>query len=195
MKSIRYILMLCIIFILPVTVSSQEVAIKNNILGDAMLNVNAGMEVGVASKWTVDIPLSFNGWKLSHGRTWKHWSVQPGARYWLCNTFAGHFVGFHTHGGQYNIGGLHGGFNFLGTDFSKLKDTRYQGWFLGAGVSYGYAWILDKHWNIEAEIGVGYSYTKFDSYPCAHCGNKKDRDKAHNYVGPTKAAVNIVYLF
>lgn len=43
-------------------------------------------------------------------------------------------------------------FKFLGTDFSWLKkDYRYEGWFIGAGVAYGYAWALSKHWNLPSE--------------------------------------------
>lgn len=194
MKAIRY-LMLCIAISITSLAMGQTVALKNNLIGDALLNVNAGVEIGLAPKWTLDIPASFNGWTLSHDRRWKHWYVQPGARYWFCNRFAGHFVGLHAHGGQYNIGGLHNDIDFLGTDFSKLRDTRYQGWFIGAGVSYGYSWILGKHWNFEAEIGFGYSYTRSDRFPCAHCGTKIENDKSHHYVGPTKAALNIVYLF
>ena len=85
--------------------------------------------------------------------------------------------------------------NFLGSDLSKLTDQRYQGWGVGAGVAYGYAWPVAKHWSVEAEIGIGWIYTRFDSYPCKECGTKIDSDKVHNYVGPTKAALNIVYLF
>lgn len=188
-------LMLCILSSMAVLASGQKLALKNNILGDAMLNPNIGIEFEAAPRWTVDVPFSFNAWTLSHDRRWKHWAVQPGARYWFCNTFAGHFVGVHAHGGQYNIGGLHNSIKFLGTDFSKLTDTRFQGWFVGAGVSYGYAWILNKHWNLEAEIGFGWSYTRYDRYPCQHCGDKIENNKAHNYVGPTKAAVNLVYVF
>ena len=70
----------------------------------------------------------------------------------------------HVHGGQYNIGGIDTDFKLLGTDFSTLKDTRYQGWFVGGGIAYGYAWILGRHWNIETEIGVGYSYTRYDRF-------------------------------
>ena len=146
----------------------QSVALKTNLVDDALLNVNAGIEVGLAPKWTLDIPASFNAWTLSHDRRWKHWWVQPGARYWFCNRFAGHFVGVHTQGGQYNMGGFDGKWNLFGTDARKLRDTRYQGWFLGAGVSYGYSFILGKHWNLEGEIGIGYSYTRYDSYPCQH---------------------------
>lgn len=194
MKFIRLFLF-AILVMVACTVKAQDVAVKTNLLDDAMLNVNAGIEFGLAPKWTLDIPASFNGWTLSHDRRWKHWAVQPGVRYWFCDRFAGHFVGAHIHGGQYNMGGFNGKINMLGTDFRKLKDTRYQGWFVGGGISYGYAWVLGTHWNFEAEIGVGYSYTRYDQFRCAGCGKKIKSDKPHNYVGPTKAALNIVYLF
>jgi len=175
--------------------SAQDVALKTNALADAFLNANLGIEIGLAPKWTLDITGEYNGWKLSHGRRWKHWAAQPEARYWFCDRFAGHFIGIHAHGGQYNIGGIDGKINFLGTDARRLKDTRYQGWFVGGGIAYGYAWILGKHWNLEAEIGIGYSYTRYDRFKCTGCGKKIETDKPHNYVGPTKAAVNLVYLF
>ena len=80
------------------------------------------------------------------------------------------------------------------TDFSKLLDSRYQGWFLGAGLGYGYSWPLNERWNLEAEIGVGYSYTRYEKYPCATCGDKEE-EGAHHYLGVTKAAINLIYSF
>ena len=65
----------------------------------------------------------------------------------------------------------------------------------GAGIAYGYTWILGKHWNLEAELGFGYSYTNYDTFECAGCGKKVEEGKDHHYVGPTKAAINLVYLF
>lgn len=192
----RIILLLTVMVVGVVqSVSGQNTAIKTNLLSDAFLNPNLGIEIGLAPKWTLDVTGEVNGWKLSHNRQWKHWTLQPGARYWLCDRFSSHFFGAYLHGGQYNIGGFNGGINFLGTDTRKLKDARFQGWFVGAGVSYGYAWILNQHWNLEAEIGIGYSYTRYDKFKCAGCGKKVETNKPHNYVGPTKAAVNIVYLF
>lgn len=174
---------------------AQNVAVKTNVLSDALLNPNAAVEIGLAPKWTLDISGEFNTWNMSHNRRWKHWVLQPEARYWFCDRFAGHFVGAHILGGQYNVGGLDFNFSFLGTDFSKLKDSRYQGWFGGLGVAYGYDWVLSQHWNIEAEIGFGWTYTRFDRFRCAGCGKKIEENRPHNYVGPTKAAINIVYLF
>ncbi len=174
---------------------AQEFGIKTNVLSDAFMNINLGIEAGLAPKWTLDVEGEFNGWTLSHNRRWKHWAAQPEARYWFCQRFGGHFIGIHAHGGQYNIGGFDGWYHLLGTNASKLKDERYQGWFLGAGVSYGYAFMLGRHWNLEAEVGIGYSYTKYDTYsPCAVCGDKL-RSGDHHYVGPTRLAVNLVYLF
>lgn len=180
---------------IALSVNAQEVAVKSNLLDDAFLDINVGVEAGIAPKWTLDVPVSINNWTLGRDRRWKHWAVQPGVRYWFCERFGGHFVGAHLHGGQYNIGGFDGKINFLGTDFRKLADARFQGWFVGAGISYGYAWMLGDHWNFEAEIGVGYSYTRYDRFRCAGCGRKTETDRPHNYVGLTKAALSIVYLF
>lgn len=181
--------------LLPALATSAQVGIKTNAIYGALATANIGGELAVAPKWSLEVTGNLNAWSTSGEKKWKHWMIQPGARYWFCNHFAGHFVGIHAHGGQYNIGGLHNGIRFLGTDFSKLSDSRYQGWFIGAGISYGYAWILGRHWNLEAEIGVGYSYTRFDRYPCAVCGDKIESRRPHNYIGPTKVALNLVYVF
>ena len=136
-----------------------------------------------------------NVWTLSNDRRWRHWAVQPEFRYWFCDRFSGHFFGLHTHGGQYSIGGFDGRFNLLGTDARKLKDARFQGWFVGGGVAYGYTWILGLHWNLEMEVGFGYSYTRYDRFRCSGCGKKVETNRPHHYVGPTKAAINLVYVF
>ncbi len=173
---------------------AQEVALKTNILYDATLTANLGAEVQVAPKWSVDLSGNLNAWSFSHGRRWKHWMLQPEARYWFCEPLGGHFVGVHALGGQYNIGHIDLSGKMLGTDFSKLKDHRYQGWFAGLGVAYGYSWLLGRHWNLEAEIGIGWTYTRYDLFECKGCGRRVGKGH-HNYYGPTKAAVNLVYVF
>ena len=74
------------------SVKSQNVAVKSNVLADAFLNPNLGIEIGLASKWTLDVTGQFNAWMLSHNRHWKHWAIQPEVRYWFCDRFSGHFV-------------------------------------------------------------------------------------------------------
>ena len=173
---------------------AQNVGIKTNLLTDALLSPNLGVEVGLAPKWTLEVVGEINAWTVN-GHKWKHWFAQPELRYWFCQRFGGHFVGMHAIGGQYNRGHLGIDAKFLGSDFRNLRNNRYQGWGAGAGVAYGYAWPVAKHWNIEAEIGVGWIYTRYDKYPCAECGHKLENNRVHNYVGPTKAAVSVEYLF
>jgi len=93
------------------------------------------------------------------------------------------------------MGGLDNNISFLGTDFSGLSDYRYQGWFIGAGIGYGYSVILGRHWNMEFEIGIGYAYTRYDQFNCVGCGRKIKENQNHHYFGPTKAAINLIYVF
>ncbi len=176
-------------------VSAQEIGIKTNLASDALLNANIGAEMRLSPKWSVDLSGDFNFWDLSHDRKWKHWTVMPEARYWLCDALGGHFFGAHLLGGEFNVGNLDLPFSFLGTDFRQLRDNRFQGWRAGAGIAYGYSWLLSKHWNLEAEIGIGYVYARYDRFECADCGRKVESDRSHHYFGPTKAAINLVYVF
>lgn len=186
---------LLLLFALPATfVQAQKVGIKSNLFYDALATVSVGTEIGLTPHWTLDISGSYKGWTIQ-GRRTKHWLIQPEARYWLRSCFSGHFLGIHLIGGQYNMGGFRANFHFLGSDFRPLKSNRYQGWGAGAGIAYGYAWILGKHWSIEGEIGLGFVYTRYDVFECAGCGKRTENDRAHHYAGPTKAAVNLIYLF
>ena len=174
-------------------VKAQDVAIKTNLLYDATATVNAGLEFGLAPRWTLDLSGNYNGWTINNHK-WKHWLAQPEFRYWFCDRFARHFLGFHALGGEYNVGLIKNNIKFLGNDFSPLTDHRYQGWAVGAGVAYGYAFILGQHWNLELEVGVGYVYLDYEKFECAECGRKVGENNRH-YVGPTKAAINLVYVF
>lgn len=187
--------MLLLLAVVGVTTSmSSQVGIKTNIIPDALLSPNLGVEVGLAPHWSLDLTGQINFWSVNQ-HVWKHWLAQPEARYWFCDRFAGHFLGFHALGGEYNFGNIHNNITFLGSRFKNLSDYRYQGWAVGAGVAYGYAWVLSKHWNLEAEIGIGWLYTRFDKFSCIDCGRKLESNKVHNYVGPTKVAVNFEYIF
>lgn len=174
--------------------NAQKAGIKTNLLYDATATANLGVEVGLAPKWSFDLSGNINAWTINNHK-WKHWLAQPELRYWFCERFQGNFIAVHAIGGQFNAGNINHLPNFLGTNLKNLKDHRYQGWGVGAGIAYGHTWILAEHWNLEAEIGVGWIYTRYDRFPCANCGRKEVDNAVHNYVGPTKAAVNIVYVF
>lgn len=180
-----------------VSLSAQNVALKTNLLYDATATVNLGLEVGLAPKWTFDLSGNLNAWNAFGDMRWKHWLVQPEARYWFCERFNGHFLGFHALGGQYNVGNIPNNISWFpfNTDLRKLSNNRYQGWGVGGGVAWGYDVILGRHWNLEFELGLGVIYTRYDKFECKDCGAKIASDVPYIYYGPTKAAVNLVYTF
>lgn len=181
MKQNLIIVILAINVFLSIDIMAEErVAVKTNLLYDALLNANLGAELTVAPNWSIELSGNYNGWKLSHGRQWKHWMVQPELRYWLKKeTMRGSFFAGHIFGGQFN---------------TTLNRYRRQGVAAGVGIGYGYSFRFGGHWGLETEIAVGYARYSYDKFPCAECGRKiASRDK--NYVGPTKAAVSLVYYF
>ena len=191
----KTLVLIGIMFFLSVGVRAQHVALKTNLISDAVTSPNLGLEFRMAPKWTFDISGQMNAWNI-HERRWRHWMVMPEFRVWYCEAFQGSFWGLHLLGGQYNVGNINPVIDkFLGSNFTGLKDHRYQGWAAGAGIGYGYDWILAKHWNLEFEIGVGWIYTRYDQYPCAECGTVEVKDKPHNYFGPTKLSLAIEYIF
>lgn len=190
----RFALLFAIVFLGISSSSAQKVGIKTNLLYDATATVNLGVEIGLHQRWTLDISGNFNAWSRNETTKWKHWFVQPEARYWFCDRFAGHFVGAHLLAGAFNFGNIKNNIKFLGSDFSQLSKYRYQGYGYGAGVCYGYAFLLGKHWNLELELGIGYIYADYQQFECSGCGRNVGGGN-HHYFGPTKAAVNIVYLF
>lgn len=187
------VLGLCLLFGTG-SLRAQDFAVKSNLLYDLNTTVSAGAEYRIAPQWTVDLSGSLNAWTFSDDRKWKKWVLQPEARYWFCDAWAGHFVGVHAQGGQFNTGGVNSGIKMPGTDFSGLKDHRYQGWMAGLGLAYGYDWVLGRHWNLEAEIGLGWNHCWYDEFRCTGCG-KKIATGEHDWFGPTKLALSIVYLF
>lgn len=183
------------IWLLVCSVSAQKVAMKSNLLYDVTSTINLGVEYRLAPVWSLDLSGNYNGWTFSEGKKYKHWMVQPEMRRWFCETFNGHFVGAHLLGGEYNMGNIGVNLKFFGSNFSDLRENRHDGWYAGAGLTYGYFWLLSRHWNMEAVLGLGYIYSRYDVYGCAKCGQKKEEDKSNNYWGPTKVALNLIYTF
>lgn len=182
----NYLFIAMLLLGLSGTAFAQKVAIKSNILYDATGTINLGMEFGLGKKTSLDISGNYNGWKWDHGRQWKHWLVQPEFRYWLCERFNGHFFGIHGHYADFNFGKLPWNHN--------MRNYRYDGNLWGAGLSYGYSWVVGKRWNIEATIGVGYARMDYDKYPTNCCQDQQIKRKKENYWGPTKIGLSVIYV-
>lgn len=169
-------------------------SIKNNLLYDATLTPNIGLEVKIGSRSTFQVFYGINPWKFSDTKKWRHWSLMPEYRYWLKKEKApyllGWFAGVHALGGEFNVGGVDMPFGMM----KWLKNNRYEGWYIGGGLTLGHAWRLSDRWRLEAAVGVGYIRFRYDRYQNEWCGDFI-HSGTYDYFGPTKLALNIAYNF
>ena len=168
---------------------AQKMAIKNNLIYDAVLSPNLSVEMGINKQLTLDISGNVNPMETSSTEYFKHWLVQPEIRYWFCERFNGTFVGFHLMGGGFDIAGSMYPLN----SFKTFQDHRYNGYFWGGGLSIGHQWILGDRWGIEALIGGGYAHLYQEKYECRECTNLISK-KYKDFLGPTKVSLSIVYM-
>lgn len=107
---------------------------------------------------------------------------QAGVRLWRFEPNVGPFIGIHATGGTFNIGN---------------RKAHYKGYLAGAGVSYGYSWLLTNRWNLTAEVGIGCYYisdTRRD-YFTPWTQDELIRHNRRIALGPSKAEVSFSYLF
>lgn len=180
---------LIVLFVSSASLFGQRLGIKSNLLYDVTTTLNAGVEFGLSPQWTLDVSGNYNPFSYSDYKKWKHWMVQPEARYWFCERFNGHFVGAHLLGGQFNVGNV----KFPLGLYPSTRKYRYEGYYYGAGLVYGYQWILHNRWSIEAALGVGYVQSHYDKYDCPACGEWREKDKK-GYFSVTKVAVSLIYM-
>lgn len=172
---------------------AQKIAVKTNLFYGAYTSTpNIGLEIGLTPRTTLDMGGGYN-WFIPKSNTNNkklvHWLASAEYRYWLCERFSGHFFGVHALGTQYNI--AEHNLPLLFGDEAKLH--RYEGWGAGAGISYGYQFIVGNRWSLEATIGVGYVRLHYDKFQYYACGGKVGTEN-RNYFGPTKAGITLVFL-
>ena len=172
------------------TLKSQEVSVKTNLLYGATLTPNLGFEVGIGKQNSLELTMGYSPFDYGDNKNWKHILVQPEYRRWLCDKFSGSFFGFNLSWAAYNMGGVDLPFGI----WKSLKDYRYQGQAIGAGITYGYQYPLSLHWSIEAEIGIGYWHIWSKKYRCEKCSDLLKKEQK-DYVGPSRAAINLIYQF
>ncbi len=169
------------LFLLP-CVQAQHLAVKTNAVEWAAAGtINAGVELGIAQKWSIDVDGLYNPWTFSDMRSAKMWGVQPELRYWFCRKFSGHFVGLHGQYANYDAG---------------LWKYNYDGWLAGAGMSYGYSLPLHERWRLEFNLGLGWNYMDYDKNDRVHYADdvRMYAPETRNYIGITRAGISISFL-
>lgn len=176
-------------------------ALKSNLLYDALSWVNFSVEVPIGDKFSALYYHQFPWWrwgKANNEYCMRFLSIGAEGRWWFKpmprektekrikrDRLMGHFAGVYAESGKY--------------DFERKRNICYQGEFWSVGLSYGYAMPIGKRLNLEFSLSMGYAsiayrgYTPSEDYEILW----RDPEKVGrwHYFGPTKAQVSLVLPF
>lgn len=196
----RFLAVVALLFLVLGTADAQKVAVKTNSLYWLTTTPNAGFEFALGDRWTFEIAGGYNPWTLNKEENIKakHFLVTPEFRYWFCESFQGHFIGINANYTQFNAGGIHVPEVFykvesLGYFLDMLQYSRSQGWAVGAGLTYGYAFPIARRWNMEFNLGLGWWYTQYDRFESRTCGLFQERIEKHAF-GLTDLGISFIYM-
>ena len=166
-------------------------AIKTNLLYDLGAAVNAGIEIPMGQRWSLATEWVFPWWlweKKQHALEVLNGNLE--LRYWWGertgrSQMTGWFTGLYAGGGYYDV---------------EWKTKGYQGEFVSAGITGGFAHSISKNWRMEYSLGLGYMGSKYREYTAKKCGEDdqwhlilKNRGNFH-WVGPTQLKVSLVWM-
>lgn len=168
---------------------TEWVALKNNLLYDAIATPNLQMEFRLTRQWSLEIGAGFNPFPLDDTKfpKWRHIEAHIAPRYWFCHVFNRDFLSFNVAYAHYNVAG---GMYPIGWMYRQVLDNRYEGDALMAGMSYGWHFAISPHFSIELEAGVDAGYSWYRRYECKHCGEKTDQ--GGRWMVLPKLGVNLV---
>ena len=176
-------MMLLFVFLLPAR--SQSVALKNNVIYGARGILNIGAEFPTFSKQTLALNVHYNPWEWGDNKKRQLLLFQPEYRFWFNDKFMGHFVGVQAHYGSFDYSKT--------TPLKNITNNRFDGTAIGCGLTYGYQFILSRHWNLETCISMGYARLNYKKYGPNKGDLLKEKSKV-NYFGPTQLGLTFVYF-
>lgn len=174
-------LLLLAMLCLSSTASAQFYAVRVNALSLLTGTLNVGADAAITDNWSLDLSASYNPIS-SENLSLRHNSVELGAKHWFFENYVGHFVGQQLKYVRYDVGD---------------KSKRTEGSAIGAGVSYGYAWILSTRWNLALEAGLALLYCQ-DTSRDPTVGDWDVEYIHHNrrlMCVPSRLGVTLNYLF
>ena len=162
-------------------------ALKTNLLYDAALVPNVGIDIYMGNNWSGVINWEFAWW--SHDKSHWYWRVYGGdieIRKWfgkkaLEKPLTGHHLGAY--------------FQLVTYDF-ELGKRGYQGrrWTKAAGIAYGYSLPIRDRLNLDFTLGLGYHWGQFYEYLPIDNHYVWQKTRRRKAITPTKIEVSLVWL-
>ena len=98
------------------------------------------IELALSRHSSVSIEAAAMPWNVNNKYSIAHISISPDYKYWFAMPFYGHYAGI----------------NALYSSYEQIKDYEVKtGNIVAIGGTYGYSFLINRHWNIVPNIGFG----------------------------------------
>lgn len=147
---IRFLLVVILMIAAHISVSAQRVALTTNLIEDAIATPNFGADVVLTDRQSISFDASFAPYKLSEVFHNKCMTFRAGYKFWLNQAFYSHYLGVDFVASSSDVG---------------LMKWNFKDEYVGVGLSYGYAFIINKRLNLVPHIGLGVAYgSSYEGY-------------------------------
>lgn len=187
-NNILKIIFVAVLFVcIPRLADAQRVSLSTNAMTWANFGTaNLEAAVSVSKNFTIHAGAKYNPWEFRTKSQYVLINQQAtgyvGAKYWPWHVYSGWWIGAKA---QFQ--------NF--TEAGILSEEMIKGNALGAGLSFGYSFMISSHMNIDLGIG-GWggrvlNYSKYTN----HYDNVLVEEGARNFVFLDNMVIAIAYIF
>jgi hypothetical protein len=185
MDKYKFLFLIALLFCGFFTVHGQRLAVKTNSMYLLTSTPNLSVEIGLGRHLSFQLEAGYNAWDFSEKRSLKHYLFTPELRYWFSRPMERHHVALYAQVGKFNLRNI---------PFLSDPQLAYRGEVFAGGLSYGYQWALGKRWGVEFAVGLGYARIPYDFLSYTDCCAERISSHKRNYFGPTKLALNLIYI-
>ena len=165
---------------------ASYLALKSNLLYDALLIPNLSLEASISGGWTLGAGGMFAWW--SKDAKHRYWRIYGGdleiRKYFGTLSKSKPLQGHHL--------GIYG--DFLTYDFEFGAKGYQSKATYAAGIKYGYSHPIANRLNLDFALGIGYLHSNYKTYVPRDGCYVYQETKKRKWLGPTQAEISLVWL-
>ena len=165
---------------------ASYLALKSNLLYDALLIPNLSLEASISGGWTLGAGGMFAWW--SKDAKHRYWRIYGGdleiRKYFGTLAKSKPLQGHHL--------GIYG--DFLTYDFEFGAKGYQSKATYAAGIKYGYSHPIANRLNLDFALGIGYLHSNYKTYVPRDGCYVYQETKKRKWLGPTQAEISLVWL-
>ena len=166
--------------------AASYLALKSNLLYDALLIPNLSLEASISGGWTLGAGGMFAWW--SKDAKHRYWRIYGGGleirKYFGTLSKSKPLQGHHL--------GIYG--DFLTYDFEFGAKGYQSKATYAAGIKYGYSHPIANRLNLDFALGIGYLHSNYKTYVPRDGCYVYQETKKQKWLGPTQAEISLVWL-